>query len=908
MRLSRGLSFSTVFLCSILIPVAATARSHSSWCVTGDPMSKTGSSDPTTNQVVSYVCGTAPGQAGLPTCCTSRWTLLCVQAAADYYLNTVKQGDLVSGDFCGRYAWTIGPVANGKQQYPRDFNVFALASDATSFTDVQGPVAAAGKVTANSFGLSGGRQEQVALVGKGDVDIQNGTVYGAIYYGGTYNDHRTVTVVNPSLPGSPPVLPVKGTGGISFDVASSRLSNMSTKIKNFDAIARTKPDSRTVKFVGTDEELNVFSLAASDLTNVTSYIFDVPKGSHVIINVSGTTSATLMNAGFTGPNGGGLSGIPTAMNRILWNFPQITSLTLQSVGFPGSILAPVASATFKWGSLTGTAVVKSAASSSELYMARYQIPGRGGCLDLDPEWSCSNDTTLDYATKRATGIAPEAGFLSLGGGSYTAEDVVRTTPNHRMWYSFQPCLYTPKEKPLVVLFNGGPGQATSSLMFSFNTATYTLDPDVTGSGKIGYNSNSSWTRFANLLYIDAPATGFSYPLPLGTGPQDIGIDIDRDAGFFLRFIVQFLARHPALQDNRVIVAGESYGGTRATLMLYYLYKYELLSNGGLPYQDDQLRQDLLGYFRAVFNKESVTAAEIATKFGHQILIQPGVVGERQQNNRNWSPTGCAPPPICTGTRCPKNCYDSGYDNNNQYIGPVCSAYDCDKLLSQSGGTDWLLFQEEKAAQSLNTVANLNQALGVDATTIKWMRKENRVGAFGREGGFSSVDMIKAFGNGNANDVLPAGDNYFVKSNSNVLRGYGSGAARDWYSAGDSIGLDFLNNALGTVSSFITVTKFDTVIWSPSIALALNSGTDPNSTPPGPFSGIVKKGGVVYSASDATFLSDRPGAMTISYMPAGLNVKVAMPTSYVSGHTVSARAASAANLLADVMNWYSHTPQ
>ncbi len=66
------------------------------------------------------------------------------------------------------------------------------------------------------------------------------------------------------------------------------------------------------------------------------------------------------------------------------------------------------------------------------------------------------------------------------------------------------------------------------------------------------------------LYIDAPATGFSYPLDddIGDGVEpDIGIDIDRDTSNVLRVLLRFLQRHPGLHDNPIIFVGESSAGS-----------------------------------------------------------------------------------------------------------------------------------------------------------------------------------------------------------------------------------------------------------------------------------------------------------------------------------------------------------
>lgn len=866
-----------------------------SWCTPfAIGMSPTGSTSSVVNQIVTYVCGAG----GFPSCCdqnNGRWTLTCVQAGAEYAKNTLNQGDI-----CGRYAWALGPMTQGPLQnrtqlYPRDFNLFTLSGDATGFTDVQGPVAAAGNVSANYFGLNNGSSDPYGLIALGNVTLKSGTIHGNIIYGGSYSG-QSVTIVNPFSSTSPAPAPSQNAQVIDFASASTQLSNMSAAMYQYVTVPSTKLGN-TITFRGIDPELNVFSVAASNFTGTTAFAIDVPSGSAVIINVIGTT-ATMMNAGISGPNGGSL---PTSPNKILWNFPSATSLTIQSVNFVGSVLAPLANATFKYGSLTGTVVAKSAYSNGELTMAPYQVPGCTGCLCIDSSWSCSNDTMLDYSTKANPVIGAEAGFLEIDGGPYIAESVARTSPIHRIWYSFQPALNTPKSKPLAVLFNGGPGTATSAFLFSFNTATWTLDPNVVNGKNIALNKNN-WTQFANLLYIDAPATGFSYPRPYNGMQQDIGIDMDRDAGIFLRVIARFLVRHPALLSNRVIVVGESYGGTRATLMLNYLYNYQSLASPSSAYQDSQVRTDLSSYFSAAFQTTTPSASAIATVFGHQVLIEPVLVGTDQQSYvGGFDSSVCKPPPPCTSPGCATQCYQWGVDSQQHSIPPTCDEDNCDMLNSaQPNNQPWSDYEGSVAATNLNIAATLSQALGVDATTITWMKYSARTDAYGRDEGFSSSDMVNNFGH------LVTGDNYFVQDNIKVRVGYGGNnqapytpqnprPARTWddgINTAVAIGTNFLNNVSVPIRTFITVTKFDSLVWSPSIAYALNDGH---------FSSLVASSGVAYDPTYATYVTARPGAMTIDFN-SGLSSTVTMPTRYESGHTVPMRAP--AQLLADVVQWYS----
>jgi choice-of-anchor A domain-containing protein len=806
--------------------------------------------DDVANKVIAYVCG----QSAFANCCATggRWSLACVQVGADY----AKQFKWYNGDYCGRYAWTQGPITinntSTKQYYPRDFNLFTLNGDVSALTDVGGPVGAQGNLTASSFAVNGAQPEPAALVAQGSITLNvGGTVYGNVYYGNKFTDTNSVTYVNGTRP-------TAASKPIDFAGASTKLLSMSSQLALYTAPLVSKPiGSSTITFSGNDPELNVFRISSSDLTGTTTFKFSVPKDSAVIINVSGT-SAAFMNAGFSGLSS-------SSLQSVLWNFPNATTLKIQSVYFLGSILAPTADATVQWGGINGSVVVKSAVANAELYWTPYHVPGCTGCLCRDSKWSCSSDTALDD-TAHAAGLAAEAGFLQIDGGDYTAQNTItnsletRTSPTHRIWYAFQPALTTPKSKPLAVIFNGGPGGATSNALFAFNTAGITLDPATGATYAVNPNN---WGQFANLLYVDAPVTGFSYPLPVNGVRPGISMDMDRDASTFLRVIVQFLARHPALQNNRVILVGESYGGIRANLMLHYLFDYPNLQSPGSFYQDAQLAADLDGYFLAALGKHSPIASEIASKFGHQVLIEPLVLGSRQK--------------LTLSSSCDVTC-------------KTCDKYNCDKL---SGWTD---SQLNKARDNLNTFPALNVALGVDATTIKWMYSTERSEAYGRGDGSSSDDMVKAFG-----ALSNADDRYFVGLNSNMFSR--EPGVRGWEGddkAAIDLGKAFGVNVLNGVATFITVAKYDWKIWSPGISDGLNAiALDQD---------YVSGASYSETATHAPYTNlSLPGLLTISYQAQRSSVPmyVSMPTAYESGHTVTMRAPGP--LLADVMKWYADSP-
>ena len=83
----------------------------------------------------------------------------------------------------------------------------------------------------------------------------------------------------------------------------------------------------------------------------------------------------------------------------------------------------------------------------------------------------------------------------------------------------------------------------------------------------------------NLLYLDAPLTGYAYNfLPEGVSAPEAEFTLKNcnpfiDAAQVLRVLLRFLKNHPLIRNNPVILVGESYGGTRTTVMLNMMLFY-----------------------------------------------------------------------------------------------------------------------------------------------------------------------------------------------------------------------------------------------------------------------------------------------------------------------------------------------
>lgn len=242
---------------------------------------------------------------------------------------------------------------------------------------------------------------------------------------------------------------------------------------------------------------------------------------------------------------------------------------------------------------------------------------------------------------------PEAGFITLEEttfyfhlNSYFNRIALRSSPA-RVWYVYQPADEAPEMKPLFVFFNGGPGGATSSgLLAAFTGRNAVYRDETTGDAAIIPNP-ASWTRLGNLLHVDARTTGFSYSLM-----DDPGDDLRRrgefdaqnynsftDGADFVRLLLRFLAAHPSIRGNRVVLVPESYGGIRTTVMLHLLLYYENYANGRAVFQDPGLVEEIQTHYDAVFPGyagQTVPPAVAAGQFGHQVLIQTALTWPYQR--------------------------------------------------------------------------------------------------------------------------------------------------------------------------------------------------------------------------------------------------------------------------------------
>lgn len=434
--------------------------------------------------------------------------------------------------------------------------------------------------------------------------------------------------------------------------------------------------------------------------------------------------------------------------------------------------------------------------------------------------------------------ANEAAFVEIESVDYALHGdfgtrSFRSSPA-RLFYSFQPANDTPDEKPLIVAWNGGPGTA-SEILVALGTGRASLDPLWNGNTIVGPNP-SSFTAFANMLYIDARGTGFSYGLL--DDPSDATARTSEfvlrnynawlDAADFVRVILHFLTTHPSLERTSVVFLGESYGGTRASIMLHLLAHPDMYGDGSAAYEDANLAKEIRAFLEATGAAEMNTPidpAQVAKQFGTQVLVQPRLTG----NQATISGMQFEEPDsllddidLATGipfVRCvnqPAPC--DKYLNALAYLGNVgVDIYD----LARPQGNTFARFDD--IAQKIVLPDVFEAAFGVVPTQVPRLAANSRQSAYrlAMAGDATPTPLDAELG------ALPPWDSYYLIDASNLVGTAFRGADATAHAVeiphvrwGDL----FLDNLLYT-RTMITAAERDAVIYAPAMAPALAAHTN-----------------------------------------------------------------------------------
>ena len=140
---------------------------------------------------------------------------------------------------------------------------------------------------------------------------------------------------------------------------------------------------------------------------------------------------------------------------------------------------------------------------------------------------------------------------------------LNVTKYKKLHYIFIESLNKPETDPIIIIFNGGPGSASTFLAFTL-IGPYT----ITGASKNLSEFPVTWARNASLLFVDNPAgVGFSYAQ---RDPDYITNDISNNKDL-ISFLFQFYSFWPSRTSNPLYISGVSYGGIYAPMVAWGIH-------------------------------------------------------------------------------------------------------------------------------------------------------------------------------------------------------------------------------------------------------------------------------------------------------------------------------------------------
>jgi len=172
--------------------------------------------------------------------------------------------------------------------------------------------------------------------------------------------------------------------------------------------------------------------------------------------------------------------------------------------------------------------------------------------------------TLPYTATAGTLTIRDAEGKPTASIFYTADTLDSPAGSHR---------------PVTFLYNGGPGSASLWLrMGSFGpTRIQTLNAEYIRPAPFNYTANpDTLLGTTDIVFIDAPGTGYSRPLGDSKPADFYGVDQDADA--FAKAIIRYVTKFDRWNSPKFLF-GESYGTTRSGALAYQLQDRGMALNG-----------------------------------------------------------------------------------------------------------------------------------------------------------------------------------------------------------------------------------------------------------------------------------------------------------------------------------------
>lgn len=255
----------------------------------------------------------------------------------------------------------------------KDFSLFIRGNiDRTG--GIEGTIAAGGNVTTSSSGIASGFTGDPhtldALIVGGNLNISNDSVNGNVIVGGTASIANNVHIKGDLKQGNP----------IDFASEFNYLKQQSDALASLPDNGQSKRYDWGETLLKGTQATNIFTINGQTITNTVG--IDVPKGSTVILNVTGA-NATLKNTSFVFCSSNrtiedykyGMDGCKVAdkysnseleqqRSKVLYNFynktngtiDAATTLTINGIAMEGTVLAPRSAIEFNSGNVYGNII------------------------------------------------------------------------------------------------------------------------------------------------------------------------------------------------------------------------------------------------------------------------------------------------------------------------------------------------------------------------------------------------------------------------------------------------------------------------------------------------------------------------------------------------------------------------
>jgi len=175
----------------------------------------------------------------------------------------------------------------------------------------------------------------------------------------------------------------------------------------------------------------------------------------------------------------------------------------------------------------------------------------------------------------------------------------KNQPTESLFYVayFKRGVNNPGERPVTFLYNGGPGSSSVWLHMGAFGPQRVSTADHTHTAPAPYrmvNNDYSLLDASDLVFIDAPSTGFSRNIGKkegGAGKPGKYWGVDADGHAFAQFITRFLSTYNRWNSPKYLF-GESYGTMRSAVLARYLEMEDNVDLNGVILLSQTLNYDI----------------------------------------------------------------------------------------------------------------------------------------------------------------------------------------------------------------------------------------------------------------------------------------------------------------------------